>query len=395
MKNIYRWLSLATLLWVFSASVWGADFAAVIDDIQRRGDAAIARYDPANRVAAGSELSALYFDVFENSGLEMDLGARAPALKNELEILFGALNAQALRGDAPAALRESWARVSAKLGEARALYAEQQAESFWSVTLKALLILLREGVEAMLVLGALAAYLRRVGAADRVWVLYTGAGLAVPLSLLTGWALLRGARESGLSGGMIEAVSLLAAAAMLIYLSFWLYSRREAQRWQAWIAGKMEYALSGGSLLALAGAACLAVYREGAETVLFFAALNASAPGQQAALTTGVALATTQLAALFLLIRSAAMRLPLRQFFGATALLLYGMAVVFVGQALVELQAMGALPSLYLAGFPSISWAGVSPTAQGLAAQGVLLMLPVLSWAWIKNRREAPGRANA
>ncbi|MDD5328510.1 MAG: FTR1 family iron permease [Sulfuricella sp.] len=386
MKLLSRFISPIMFLLIAGAAM-AADFNPAIDEILRRGDAAAASYDPSNRLAAATEFSSLYFDVFETSGLEMDLGVRDPGLKTNLEVLFGALNAKAMRGAPADDVRAGWSRVSAALGEARKLYGGERVEGFWSVFVKSLLILLREGAEAMLVIGALAAYLRRAGAADRVWVLYAGAGIAVPLSLLTGWLLNRSMRLNGISAGMIEAVSLLAAAGILVYISFWLFSKREARRWQAWVAGRMECALSGGSLLALGGAACLAVYREGAETVLFYAALAASAPGHETALASGIAMAAVALAALYFGLRRFAMRIPLRAFFSATAALLYAMAVIFAGQALIELQATGYLPSHYLPGFPSIAWAGVAPTLQGLGTQGMMLMLPSAVWLWTRRAR--------
>ncbi len=366
------------------------DGAAVAAEISRRGDAAVASYDPTNRLPTATEFSNLYFEVFEGAGMELDLGLKSPGLKSELEVLFGIVNGKAMRGVPPEDLQASWLELRSKLQEAGALYGQQEADGFLPVFLKALLILLREGVEAMLVVGALAAYLRRAGGADRLWVLYLGVGIAIPLSLLTGWALTGALQAAGTSRAVLEGITMVAAAAVLFYVSFWLFSKSEGQRWQAWIAGQIDSALSQGSLLALAGAAGLAVYREGAETVLFYHALAAGSPGHGAAITAGIGAASALLLFVFLALRDLSLRLPFRFFFAGTAVLLYGLAIVFMGQGIIELQASGHLGSRHLPWIPQIPWLGLSPTLLGVAAQGGMLLLPAVVWAWSRRPGSLP-----
>ncbi|MDR2261185.1 MAG: FTR1 family iron permease [Azoarcus sp.] len=358
------------------------DGAAVIAAIIERGDAAVAAYDPAQSLATASIFSALYFERFE--ALELDLGLRDAGLKNELEVLFGALNGSAMRGVPHAQLQDAWRELRTKLEQAQRYYGDgAAADSGYGTFLKAILILLREGAEAALVVGALVAYLRRAGAADRVWVIHAGVAVAIVLSILTGWALDRLLQGIGAPLAVVEGVTMLAASAMLFCVSCWLFAKRNAGRWEEWIARQMEKTLGKGSLLALGGTACLAVYREGAETVLFYEALAASAPGEESAIHAGFALAVLLLAALYFLMRKAALLLPFRFFFGATSALLYGLAIVFLGQAIVELQAAGWIASIYLPGFPQISWLGIAPSAQSLGAQALLLLLPL---AWLAYR---------
>jgi high-affinity iron transporter len=358
------------------------DGEAIITDILQRGEVAVQAYEPANALVTASEFSSLYFAGFE--ALELDLALKDASLKNELEILFGALNGNAMRGVPRPQLAASWQELRAKLEQARHYYGETETVSSGSVFLKALIILLREGMEAMLVVGALAAYLRRSGAADRVWVIHAGVIVAIPLSLLTGWLVNRFLQSTGAPLAVVEGITMLLASAMLFYVSCWLFAKREAKRWEEWVARQMENALSNGSLLALGGAACLAVYREGAETVLFYQALSVGAPEQTAALYAGMTAAALLLVGCYFLMRQAILRIPFGVFFGTTSLLLYGLAIVFLGQAIVELQAAGWIASIYLSGFPQVSWLGIAPTAQGLGAQATLLLLPL---AWLAYAR--------
>ncbi len=383
----------ALLLLAPRLSLAATDGAAVAATLIARGDQAVAQYQPEHGLATASVFSSLYFEVFEGQGMELDLGMRAPALKTELELLFGSVNSQAMAGQPRAQVQASWGQLRAKLEQASALYGEPQAAGFAPMLLKAVLILVREGTEAMLVVGALAAYLRRAGGADRIWVLHAGVGAAVLLSLVTGWALGGVLQAVAASRTVIEGLSLLLAAAVLFYVSFWLFSKSEARRWQAWIAHQLDSALSSGSLAALALAAFLAVYREGAETVLFYHALYASEPNQLGALLAGLALGAGVLALIYLLYRHTALKLPMHLFFGATAALLYTMAVVFLGQAVVELQAAGWVRSSPVASVPQIAWLGLAPTVQGLSAQASMAALPLMAWLWMRKGAAVAARA--
>lgn len=362
------------------------DGKAVAAEIIHRGDAALAGYRPENHLATAADFSSLYFDVFERSGMELDLGLRSPGLKNEIEVRFGTVNGQAMRGASASELDSAWQALRSKLREAQTLYGGAERTGFMPVFLQSLLILLREGAEAMLVVGALSAYLRRAGGGDRVGVLYAGVGIAIPLSLLTGWALSGAMQASGAPRALLEGVIMLLAAALLFHVSFWLFSRREAQRWQAWIGGQIDSALSRGSLLALGGAACLAVYREGAETVLFYHALAAGHAGEGEAIAAGIGAAGALLVVLTLVFRHWALRLPYRFFFGATAALLYALSIVFTGQGIIELQAAGYLGSRPLPWVPHVAWLGIAPSMQGVIAQASLLLLPLLVWCGRKWR---------
>lgn len=387
------WLCLLGGLLGAANAMAATDGTAVAAEIIARGDAAVQAYRPEQALPTAAEFSSLYFDVFEAKGMELDLGVKAPALKSELEVLFGSVNSQSMHSADPAQLQASWQQLRAKLEEAGQLYAQPQDDGFVPTLLQSMLILVREGTEAMLVVGALATYLRRAGGADRVWVVHAGVGAAVVLSLLTSWALVMLLQSVSASRTVVEGVSLLLASGVLFYVSFWLFSKREAQRWQAWIAQQLDSALSSGSVVALGLAAFLAVYREGAETVLFYHALYATQAQQASAVWLGLCFGLAVLCGEYLLYRHCAARLPMKAFFGATAALLYAMAVVFLGQAVVELQAGGWLPSTAIAGAPHIAWLGLAPTVQGLGAQIGMAVLPVLAWLGMRKKGATPALA--
>lgn len=137
--------------------------------------------------------------------------------------------------------------------------------------------------------------------------------------------------------------------------------------------------------MALAAVAFLAVYREGFETVLFYAALFATGkgPGSAAAVTAGILMGFGVLCVVYYAIQRWGMRLPLKPFFGVTGALLYLMAFSFAGQGIAELQAAGMVPATYLRWAPSVPALGIFPTTETVAVQAVLALAVVGALAWV------------
>lgn len=369
------------------------DGAAVLDTIAARAQAATAAYDPAQGVVTATALSALYFDEFEN--LELDLGRRDPTLKTELEMRFGALTSSALRGARRADVDLAAGKLQDSLAKARAVYASgSNSGGFWTALIESLLILLREGLEAILILSALSAWLNRSGNGRHLRALHAGALVALAASLLTAWGLNALVRSSGAAREAIEGSVMLVAAAVLLYVGGWLFSRREGRRWQTTMHEQLANAVDRGGGAWIALAAFLAVYREGAEVALFYQALFAAQSGQDAGLWCGVALAVLLLVVVYVAIRELSVRLPLKPFFTATALLLFAMAFVFAGRGLISLQALGWISATPLPWLPEFPRIGFSGTREGLLVQAAVLCLP-LPWMLRhvrKTRGEMPPR---
>ncbi|BAO43755.1 FTR1 family iron permease [Thiolapillus brandeum] len=372
------------------------DFQAITQELVSKGDAALAAYQPENGVDTGDRFSDLYFDVFEASGMEMAIGLKQPRQKSRLESLFSSVIGAASRGLPREQVAGHWQNLKSALQETtRHLSGQPATSGFWSVLLQAFFILLREGFEAMLVITALVTYLRRQQANEQLPVIYWGVGLALIASLATAWLLQVVFKISGgATQEALEGITMLVAAGVLFYVSYWLISKSESLRWQQWIQGQINKALSRGSLFALGLAAFLAVYREGAETVLFYQALAGQVEGQWLALLLGISGAALALLGMYWIMRKASLRLPLGLFFGVTAGLLYYLAISFAGNGVLELQAAGWISITPLDNIPRIGWLGLHPTRETLMAQLLLLLpLPFALWWWLKQRKPQPEAA--
>jgi high-affinity iron transporter len=259
--------------------------------------------------------------------------------------------------------------------------------------IQAALILLREGLEALLVIAALAAFLRKSGKADRLGALYAGAGTAVVASIVMAWVF--AVFNSGAHNDLVEACVILAAAALMLYVSGWLMLRQDPRAWQGYLEDKTNTALVQRTALAIAGLAFLAVFREGAETVLFIQALATTSGGWSLALVGGLAVASAALVVLFVFINAIAARLPLRPVFIVTSAFLFAMAIKFIGAAIQEFQEQSLLPVTDAPGGEVLASLGLNATYEALGAQVVVILLAVATYMVMRRRvartlREVP-----
>jgi high-affinity iron transporter len=243
-----------------------------------------------------------------------------------------------------------------------------------------LLILLREGLEAILVLAAIIAYLIKAGRRDALPYVHAGWGAAVVLGAVT-WVL--ATYVIGLSGAdreITEGVTALLAAAMLIYVGFWLHSKAYAHAWRQFIREQTDAALGKKTLWAMAAVSFLAVYRELFEIVLFYQALWAQAgEAGSGALLGGIGVAAVTLAVIGWAIFKYSIRLPIGPFFAVMSILLAILAVVFAGHGIAALQEAGIVGVDPIA-FVNLPALGIRPTLQTVVAQAVTLAIVAASF---------------
>lgn len=211
----------------------------------------------------------------------------------------------------------------------------------------ALLILLREGLETILVLAAIVAFVRKTGRSDALPYIHAGWIAAVLLGIATWLAASHLLTITGASREVTEGISALLASAMLLYVALWLHRRSSAQAWQSFIRDQVATALGKRTLWAMAGISFLAVYRELFEVILFYQALWAQAgPGRRGAVLAGMGVAALVLTLLAWGILKYSVRLPLGPFFKAASALLVVMAIVFAGHGVAALQEAGWLTAM-------------------------------------------------
>lgn len=336
------------------------------------------------------------------SGLATDAYMRFEPVEKRLGALDSSLVGRVEEGfvRVRTALREPGTTVSADLEamvaelhrdlELAADVLEPTADA-WVRFGQSLAIILREGFEMVLVVGALLTYVRRTGQATLVRPIHVGSTIGVVASVATAVLLTTLLRLTPGAGPILEGASMLLAAAVLFWVSYWLISKSEADRWQRYIQGKVKQAIASGSGGALALAAFLAVYREGFETVLFYQALIAGAPAGDAMIGLGFVAGLALLGLLYVALKQIGIKIPMAQFFLVTGGLLYLMAFIFAGKGVFELQEAGVVGLTSIAWAPRLPALGIYPSVETMLAQGVLIVLLLYATVvTLRRRRQLP-----
>jgi len=357
----------------------GIEAEAVFADVDRQLDSVLTLAASGQSAAASSEAFEAYL-TFE----QVESGVRAidPALASQLEAAFATLRGRAGGGATAGELQTLRAELGNDLARAERVVGKPM--TWTDLFVQSFVILLREGLEAILLIGALIAFLVKTGNARRRRDIHVGVGAAVIASLLTAVAFETIFRFSAASQEVLEGATMLVATVALFYVSYWLVSKMEVAKWNRFVKGKVQDALVSGSAFALPSVAFLAVYREGVETVLFYKALLVAGPADGAVLPVllGIGAASLVLGIVYVLINRFGVRLPLKPFFGITSAFLYYMAFVFLGKGIAELQGGGVVPITVVSWAPQIERLGIYRTVESLTAQGILLLLFLGALAW-------------
>ena len=247
-----------------------------------------------------------------------------------------------------------------------------------------LAIILREGLEAILIVGAIIAYLIKTGNKRSVTPVYFGAAFAVVCSFIMAYFidyLKKINPENAMSQEIIEGAAALLAVAVLFYVSNWMVSKSESALWSQYIESKVAGSLERGSAIALGFTAWLAVFREGAEVILFYQPLMQESNANMVWL--GFLSGCAILVVVFLLIRFLSIRLPLKPFFLATSILMAVMAICFLGAGIKEFIEGGLIEAAYQNWFQVtevLDILGIYPLYETLIPQFVLLVITVVTF---------------
>ncbi|MDR0436532.1 MAG: FTR1 family iron permease [Propionibacteriaceae bacterium] len=372
--------ALAVFLFVPTGSAQASEtkttWTSIATEMNSILDEAVALFDAGDLNTARDRVNDAYYGYYEAKGFEKVVMAHVSGQSaTQAETEFGVIKKAISAGASGAA--DVYSHVAALkqllLDQARAL--DGPAPSFGQLCWNALVILLREGVEAILVLGAIIAYLVKSGQRETLPTIYAGAGFAVAASIGLAVAINAITALAGASQEVIEGVTILGAVVMLIWVSNWIAQKASASAWTAYIQERTATSLASGSVTALAAVSFLAVFREGAEVILLFQALRMQAGTLTAPLWLGAGLGFVALVVVYLAIRVLSLRIPLRPFFLVTSALLALMALTFAGSGIAELQEGDVLPTTLVSGVPHIDWLGVYPTVETLSAQGFVLVI--------------------
>ena len=371
----------------------GADYTKVVQNINDKIQAAITLYKNGDVKKAMGDIQDIYFDEFEGSGMENKVGAIDVNLKTAIEATFGNLVALMKSGVDEKTLQESASKMSSQL--AAALEKTSGSSSPWTLFIWALTIILREGFEALIIVAAVVAYLVKTGNAKAMGkVVYSSVGVAVILSFVMAWIMnVIFGEAAGQKRELMEGITMLVAVGLLFYVGFWLLSNAGAKKWNDYIKSHVSESISSGSSTALWWTVFLAVFREGAETVLFYQALifDAKDSAGYSMIAAGFVVGLIVLLIVYFLFKIFAIKIPIKPFFIFTSAIIFYMSIVFVGKGVGELvEGKIFIPTIIKGlNFPDWmrDWLGLMPYYESLVPQIIMVLALIIGIVIMKSKQ--------
>lgn len=338
-------------------------------------------YAAGDRRAATDLALSAYLDGFEP--VEPLLAARDSPLMARVEEAMLELRARIGRAAPVEEIRAQADVVAAAFDEVDAALAPDESGAV-TAFVGALTILVREGLEAMLIVIAIIAFLRKAQRSDAMPYVHAGWIGALIAGAVT-WAIATYAISiSGAQREVTEGLAALFAALVLISVGLWMHQKSLAGRWQQYLKERMSSALSKRSLWFLFALCFVAVYREVFETILFYAAIWSQ--GHGTAILAGFAVGALLLALIAWAMLRFTRRLPIGRFFAVSSALIAVLAVVLTGKGVAALQEAGWI-GVHPIAVPRIDWLGVSPSLEVVGAQAAVLLILLAGFAY--NRMSA------
>jgi high-affinity iron transporter len=328
-------------------------------------------YEQGNKEKAYQKAVDAYIDGYDLA--EPAIFAKDMTFGRNLETQFTEFRNAIKQGVSIDEIQKRHVDMEAKLEQAEQILTRQDNISDYYTFINSALIILREGLEASLILAAILAMVKVMGAKDAVRYIHLGWIMALVMGGLT-WLITQTVLTlSGQHRESMEGFISIFAALALFYVGYWLHTRSETKKWQAFIQAKVKSSLSSKSILGLMGISFFAVYREAFEVVLFYQALWLQNENSHHAVLWGFFAGLAALIVLTLVILKLGLRVPLKYFFGVTGTLLYIVAFIFAGVGIKELQAAGWVPTTPIDLPLQVPILGIYPTVQTLTAQAIML----------------------
>ncbi len=310
--------------------------------------------------------------------IELQLKATDPELSEKLEKQIQRIRKLINENRPIAEVNDSINAAKQTISEVGAVL-EKKEYSFWLSFFMSISILLREGLEAFLVIMVILSVLKAANIPNAPRWVHAGWVTAVLCGIII-WFLGSKLMPVGSSMELIEAIISLLAVAMLLYVGFWLHGKSEAGKWKEYVSRLVKNAVSEGSLWGLASLSFFVVFREVFESVVFLSSLNIESGGKQSeAIVLGVIIAFLLVFTLAFVVLRFSTKLPIPQLFKISSIVMAVLAVVLAGKGVHSLQEIGHMPIHGLT-ITRIELLGLFPTVETCLAQLFVLVLVIIVW---------------
>ena len=344
-------------------------------------------YELGDTQAAYASARSAYLDSYEY--VEIPLRAIAPDFTFEVEYQFATLRNQINDGASIEDIATTIISLERSLDESERLVSGTGTIAPMIAFISSFSIIFREGLEAVLILGAIITYLEASRNHKFKKYVHYGIGLAIGATAVT-WVIASYIIEiSGANRELIEAIAALSATAVLFYVSFWILNKIEHKRWMEFVKAKVFQASAAGGTSVFIMLSFFTVYREGFETVLFYQAMFSFAKYMEFYVGLGFILGIVSLLGIYFGFRKLGKRLPLRALFGLTMGIGAYLSIAFLGNAIREFQVLDFIPYTSMLGtIPRLdinvaTMTGIYPTLETTVGQIVLLAVYLVASLYV------------
>ncbi|MEX1053380.1 MAG: FTR1 family protein, partial [Nitrosopumilaceae archaeon] len=358
-----------------------------IDFIRQSLQALLVQYKAGEYQSAYATARTAYLDSYEH--VEIPLRVIDPNFTLEAEIQFAELrNLINNRADYEK-VQEATIAIKRSLDESERLVSGTGTLAPAIAFSSSFALIFREGLESVLILGAILTYLEASRNTKFKPYVYYGVIAAIVATAITWFIASYVIEISGVNRELIEAIAALSATAVLFYVSFWILNKIETKRWMEFIKAKVWQASATGGFAVFVMLSFFTVYREGFETILFYQAMFGFAKYMEAYVGLGFVLGIAVLFAVYYGMRRIGKRLPLKALFGLTMGVGAYLSIAFIGNAVRELQTLDIIPVTNMIGIiPRLdinlsTMTGIHPTLETTIAQIILLGIYLVAASYV------------
>ena len=358
-----------------------------VDTIRDMLETMLSQYQKGQYAEAFTSARSAYLDSYEH--VEVPLRSIDPDFTLQVELEFSQLRQLISEKADYSKVQEAAVKVRHSLDESERLVTGTGEIAPAIAFTSSFAVIFREGLESVLILGAILTYLEASRNTKYKKYVFQGIVIAIAATAVT-WAVASYIIEiSGTNRELIEAVAALSATAVLFYVSFWILNKIEHKKWMEFVKAKVWQASTTGGVMVFVMLSFFTVYREGFETVLFYEAMFGFAKHMEMFVGLGFVLGIGVLLAVYYITRKLGKRLPLKMLFGLTMGVGAYLSVAFLGNAIRELQNLDILPFTSLLGtIPRLDinmakMTGIYPTVESLVGQAILLGVYLVAASYV------------
>ena len=358
-----------------------------IDVIREKLMATEIFYELGDTQAAYTSARSAYLDSYEY--VEIPLRAIAPDFTFEVEFQFATLRNQINEGAPIGDISTTIIALDRSLDESERLVSGTGTIAPMIAFISSFAIIFREGLESVLILGAIITYLEASRNHKFKPYVHYGIVLAIGATAVTWFVASYVIEISGVNRELIEAIAALSATAVLFYVSFWILNKIEHKRWMEFVKAKVFQATTTGGVMVFVLLSFFTVYREGFETVLFYQAMFSFAKYMELWVGLGFILGIVSLLGIYFGFRKLGKRLPLRVLFGLTMGIGAYLSIAFLGNAIREFQVLDYIPYTSMLGtIPRLdinvaTMTGIYPTLETTVGQIILLSVYLIASLYV------------